>query len=211
MTGAPSINTSERPLTRNILDAIWFYFGGRRTLYVLASVLILGSIALNRGWLAAAAIASILITSLPRAVVCALGLCMHKMAGAEKAGHHRGASCSARASSSETRIPRSIDIADLYDPVSQAKLQAATTIASVRQDRIHYFEAHANRDVFEADPEIFLAGSQVVGQQIGSSDRQHLSGNNGMGAIDNALRAPPLNYAIHAEASDQLPTWRQER
>ena len=84
MTNVPSTDTLNRSLTRDILDAARYYLGGRRTLFVLAVALILGGVALNWGWLVAAGLAPILIAVLPCAVMCTLGLCMHKMAGGDK-------------------------------------------------------------------------------------------------------------------------------
>ncbi|MBK5264729.1 MAG: hypothetical protein JJE34_05770 [Alphaproteobacteria bacterium] len=63
------------------MDAGRYYLGGRTTLFVIAAGLIVGGIASNWGWLVAAGIAPILIAFLPCAVMCALGLCMHKMGG----------------------------------------------------------------------------------------------------------------------------------
>jgi YHS domain-containing protein len=175
MTDAPSTDKSERLLTRDILYAIRYYFGGRYILYVLAGLLILSGIALNWGWLAAAGIAPILITLLPCAVMCALGLCMaHKATGGKQASARNGASEGATMQLTATRHAHDVmaDPDELFDPVSQTILPAATAIAAVHQGRIYYFETRANREAFEADPEKFLAGSQVVGQQIGSSDQR---------------------------------------
>jgi hypothetical protein len=77
MTNAPSTETSDQSLTRDVLYAIRYYLGGPRTMIVLAVILIVGGIALNWGWLVAAGVAPILIALLPCAVMCALGLCMN--------------------------------------------------------------------------------------------------------------------------------------
>lgn len=172
MTDAPSTDPSEQPLTYDILYAMRYYLGGRRTLYVLAGVLILGGAALNWGWLVAAGIAPILITLLPCAVMCALGLCMmHKPTGGKNASARSGVSDGAtlQLAATYTADDALADTDKLFDPVSQTILPAATAIVSVHQSRIYYFETRANRDTFEADPEKVLAGSQVVGRQIGSS------------------------------------------
>jgi uncharacterized membrane protein len=91
MTNAPLTDRSDRPLTREILNAARYYLGGRRTLFVLAAILILGGVALNWGWLVAAGLAPIIIAVLPCAVMCALGLCMHKMTGGDHTGSRSGA------------------------------------------------------------------------------------------------------------------------
>jgi hypothetical protein len=90
MTNVPSTDTPDRSLTRDILYAARYYLGGRRTLFVLAAVLVAGGVTLNWGWLVAAGLAPFLIAVLPCAVMCALGLCMHKMAGGDK-GDRRSA------------------------------------------------------------------------------------------------------------------------
>ncbi len=171
MTNAPSTDTSEPSLTRDILYAARYYLGGRRTLFVLAAVLIVGGIALNWGWLVAAGLAPILLALLPCAAMCALGLCMHKMAGSAHGGSPNGTAGSARvqATGTENSHGRLADASDLFDPVSQRTLPAVTAIASVHQGRVYYFEDRANRDAFETEPEKYLAGSQPIGQEVGST------------------------------------------
>ena len=163
MTNVPSSGTSDRSLTRDILDAARYYLGGRRTLFVLAAVLIVGGIASNWGWLVAAGLAPILIGLLPCAVMCALGLCMHKMAGGAHTGNRTGFADSANDRESEALNP--------IDPVSQRAVPAGTAIASVHRGQVYYFEDRVNRETFEAAPEKYLAGSQVVGQRAAASDK----------------------------------------
>ena len=79
MTNAPSTDTSNKSLTRDLLHAAQYYLGGRRTLLLFAAVAIVGGVALNWNWLVAAGLAPILIVILPCAVMCGLSLCMHKM------------------------------------------------------------------------------------------------------------------------------------
>jgi YHS domain-containing protein len=172
MTNAQSTNTSDQSLTRDILYAIRYYLGGPRRLIILAVILMIGGVALNWGWLVAAGLAPFLIAFLPCAVMCALGMCMHKTAGGNNPG-----STHAQAIGAVNLHDRAADKAELFDPVSQRMLPAATTVASVYQGHIYYFEDRANRDVFEAEPEKYLAGSQAIGQQISasgkSSDHSH--------------------------------------
>ena len=163
MTNVPSTDTPDRSLTRDILDAARYYLGGRRTLFVLAAVLILGGVALNWGWLVAAGLAPILIAILPCAVMCALGLCMHKMTGGSHAGNRSGVADSAN--------DRKSGALDIIDPVSQRAVPAGTAIASVHLGQVYYFEDRVNRETFEAAPEKYLAVSQLVGQQAAAMDK----------------------------------------
>ncbi len=177
MTNAPSTETSNQSLTRDILYAVRYYLGGPRTLIMLAVVLIVGGVALNWGWLVAAGLAPILIALLPCAVMCALGMCMHKTAGGDKAGSRNGGRAQVRAADTVNSHDRVAGASDLVDPVSQRMLPAATAIATVHQGRIYYFEDRANRDAFETEPEKYLAGSRAIGQPVGapgkSGDHSH--------------------------------------
>jgi YHS domain-containing protein len=163
MTNVPSIDTPDRSLTRDILDAARYYLGGRRTLLVLATVLIVGGVALNWGWLVAAGLAPILIAVLPCAVMCALGLCMHKMAGGAHIGNRTGVV--------DGTNNRESEAPDLIDPVSRRAVPAGTAIASVHLDQIYYFEDRVNRETFESAPEKYVAGSQIVGPQTAASNK----------------------------------------
>lgn len=71
----------ETALTRDLLVAARYYLGGRRGLFVVATVTIGAGLVFNWSWLVAAGIAPILLTALPCVAMCALGLCMNKMAG----------------------------------------------------------------------------------------------------------------------------------
>jgi YHS domain-containing protein len=169
MTNAQSTGTPDQSLTRDILYAARYYLGGPRRLIILAVILIIGGVVLNWGWLVAAGLAPFLIAFLPCAVVCALGMCMHNAAGGNdrsRSGIANGAQ--PRAATTVDLHVQPADTAELFDPVSQRMLPAATAIASMHQGRIHYFEDRANRDAFESEPEKYLAGSQVIGQQIGA-------------------------------------------
>ena len=101
--------------------------------------------------------------------MCALGLCMHKMAGSAHGGNPPR-NCRQRTSQvtdTESSLGRVADTSDLFDPVSQRMLPAATAIASVHRGRIYYFEDRANRDAFETGPEKYLNRSQPIGQKVG--------------------------------------------
>ena len=174
MTNVPSTDTSDRSLTRDILDAARYYIGGRRTLFVLAAVLIVGGIALNWGWLVAAGLAPILITLLPCAVMCALGLCMHKMGGGTHGGNRSG---TAKGAINQEDAPVA-----LIDPVSRRTVSAEAAIASVHQGRIYHFEDRSSRDAFEAEPEKYLAGAQaLIGQEVNPGAKPNKNSNEGHG------------------------------
>jgi hypothetical protein len=81
MTNASPTDTSNKSLTRDLLYAAQYYLGRRRVLLFLAAIVIGGGLALKWDWLVAAGIAPILIALLPCAVMCALGMCMHKKSG----------------------------------------------------------------------------------------------------------------------------------
>jgi hypothetical protein len=57
------------------------YLTGRRGLIALAAIALIAGAAFNWSWLVAVGIAPLLITALPCVAMCALGLCMNRMAG----------------------------------------------------------------------------------------------------------------------------------
>ena len=81
MTESSPSRSSETSLIRDLLDAARYYLRGWRGFAILGSVAIIGGLALNWGWLVAAGIAPVLLTLLPCAAMCALGLCMNRMGG----------------------------------------------------------------------------------------------------------------------------------
>jgi uncharacterized membrane protein YadS len=56
-------------------------YSGRRALIGLAAAIVVLGLALNWSWLVAAGIAPLLLSALPCAAMCALGLCMGRMGG----------------------------------------------------------------------------------------------------------------------------------
>lgn len=55
----------------------------------------------------------------------------------------------------------------LFDPVSgRAFADGSTPISSIYRGRAYYFETRENRDVFESNPEKYLAGASAAGQPI---------------------------------------------
>jgi hypothetical protein len=102
---SPEIASATKPsLGQDWLHAFRYWLRGPRGVAALiVSVLVLGA-ALNWSWLVAVGIAPLLITALPCAAMCALGLCMNKMAGG---------SCSTETRSVETPKPDAVVVASL--------------------------------------------------------------------------------------------------
>lgn len=71
----PSTN-AEPSLGHAVRSAARDYLGNRRVLLIVGAVVLLAGIGLNWGWLVAAGIAPILLSTLPCFVMCGLGLCM---------------------------------------------------------------------------------------------------------------------------------------
>lgn len=77
------MTTSEQAAanTRNPASTIRSYLGNRWVLVVMATVAIVGGVALNWGWLVAIGLAPILLATLPCLLMCGFGLCAHKLVG----------------------------------------------------------------------------------------------------------------------------------
>jgi hypothetical protein len=81
MTSPETAGVAKPSLTQDWLYALRYWLRGPKGIAVLVvSALVIGA-ALNWSWLVAVGIAPLLLTALPCAVMCGLGLCMHKMAG----------------------------------------------------------------------------------------------------------------------------------
>lgn len=92
MTTTRSTKTTETPLARDLFYAARYYLGGRRGLIILAGLALIAGLAMNWSWLVAAGVAPILISALPCAAMCALGLCMNRAGGkscAKTGSEHR--------------------------------------------------------------------------------------------------------------------------
>jgi hypothetical protein len=70
-------------LLRYWAHAAWTRIGRRRALILLGITLAGAGIAFNWSWLAAIGVAPIILSLAPCAAMCALGLCMNKMAGSK--------------------------------------------------------------------------------------------------------------------------------
>jgi hypothetical protein len=85
----PSVNqTATRPISRDLYLLARYWLGQRRVQLILAVVLLGGGAWFQWNWLVAAGIAPLLLAFAPCAVMCVLGMCMHK--GQGKASCHGG-------------------------------------------------------------------------------------------------------------------------
>jgi hypothetical protein len=78
-TGLPP--ATETSLGRDLLHAARYHLRGWRTPVAVAAILLVAGVAFGWGWLVAAGVAPLLLSVLPCAVMCALGLCMSRMTG----------------------------------------------------------------------------------------------------------------------------------
>lgn len=101
MTDTRSSDVTETPLSRDIHYAPRYYLGGRRGLLVLATIALAAGLAFNWSWLVAAGIAPLLLTALPCLAMCALGLCMNRMAGR---------SCSTESTTEKILKPSAVEV-----------------------------------------------------------------------------------------------------
>lgn len=81
MSLTKSPENQDASLGRDLLYAARYYVGRRGVLLGLGAVALVAGLALNWSWLVAAGIAPLLLGVLPCVAMCALGLCMNKMAG----------------------------------------------------------------------------------------------------------------------------------
>ncbi|GIK96243.1 MAG: hypothetical protein BroJett029_04520 [Alphaproteobacteria bacterium] len=76
-----SPENQDTALGRDLLHAARYYLGRRSALLALAAIALAAGLAFNWSSLVAAGIAPLLLGVLPCVAMCALGLCMNKMAG----------------------------------------------------------------------------------------------------------------------------------
>lgn len=94
----PSAETPNASLTRDLLHTARYYLGSRRGILIVATAAIVAGVAFNWSWLVATGIAPILLTALPCAVMCGLGLCMNRLFGN---------SCESQSSQSQSTVESS--------------------------------------------------------------------------------------------------------
>ena len=75
MTRPTTIEQPASSLTRDLIYALRYYLGNWRALLILATIAIVGGLALNWNWLVAVGLAPILLSTLPCLVMCAVGVC----------------------------------------------------------------------------------------------------------------------------------------
>ena len=77
MTEPQSTTTAERSLGRDVLNAARYYLGNRWALAVLGSLAVIAGLSFGGwGWLVAAGLAPVILSTLPCLVMCGLGVCM---------------------------------------------------------------------------------------------------------------------------------------
>lgn len=110
---APPVET---PLSEDVIHALRYYLGGRRGWLLLAAAAGMAGLALNWSWLVAIGAAPLLIAVLPCVAMCALGLCMSRMAGTSDAPQ-----CDAQ---NDREAPSEVEISE------EAVTEAADAVAS---------------------------------------------------------------------------------
>ena len=73
--------TQARQASPGIQSIVRSTLGGRRGLIAAGVAIAVAGLAFNWSWLVAAGIAPVLLSLLPCAAMCALGLCMNRMTG----------------------------------------------------------------------------------------------------------------------------------
>jgi len=92
MTTRQSTVTAERSLGRDALYAVRYYLGNRWTLLALgAFAVVLGLTFGGWGWLVAAGLAPVILSTLPCLVMCGLGACMMCRSGKKESASPPGA------------------------------------------------------------------------------------------------------------------------
>jgi hypothetical protein len=123
MNATQPSRTATPSLGRDLLAAARYHLGGRRGLLLLGAVAVAGGLASSWGWLVAAGVAPLLLSVLPCAAMCALGLCMNRMGRASGAAE-TGAANSAASTLASTADPSQLAL-DLDGPDRMAAPHSA--------------------------------------------------------------------------------------
>ena len=92
MTTRQSTVTAERSLGRDALYAAQYYLGNRWTLLALGALaVVLGLTFGGWGWLVAAGLAPVILSTLPCLIMCGLGVCMMCRSGKKESASPPGA------------------------------------------------------------------------------------------------------------------------
>jgi hypothetical protein len=81
MKSRETAGATEPSLAQEWLNAVRYWLRGRNGVIALIVLAVVIGAALNWSWLVAVGIAPLLVTVLPCAAMCALGLCMNRIAG----------------------------------------------------------------------------------------------------------------------------------
>jgi hypothetical protein len=87
----PQSTTTAQSLWREGLHIARYYLGNRWVLVARGGVVLVAGIGLNWGWLVAAGVAPILLSTLPCLIMCGLGLCMLCRSGEKQTAASRDA------------------------------------------------------------------------------------------------------------------------
>lgn len=117
------------PLSRDLLNVARYHLGGRRALIALAALIAVAGTVLNWSWLVAVGVAPLLLGVLPCVVMCALGLCMSRMAGRScSAGRDSARSATPAKSSPSQVLPAAARVEplapSLHAPMTRAEAAA---------------------------------------------------------------------------------------
>lgn len=112
--------TSETPLSQDLIYALRYYLGGRRGLLALAAAATVGGLVFNWNWLVAIGAAPLLIAALPCLAMCALGLCMNRIAGRSSAPAEES-TCTSREPEAETTLPAEV-APQALSPLAEAEV-----------------------------------------------------------------------------------------
>lgn len=128
----------ELSLTQTVAALARYYLGGRRGLILLTVIALGAGLVLNWSWLVAVGLAPLLLALAPCAAMCALGLCMKKLAnksgsvqssaGEEDTGPGPVSTTTVTTASEETAAPvacgdseRSLEAGEDHDPPKEPR------------------------------------------------------------------------------------------
>jgi hypothetical protein len=121
MSSPETASASGPSLAQAWLHALRYWLRGRRGVVGLLVLVALMGLVLNWSWLVAAGIAPLLLTALPCALMCGLGLCMNRTSGSAPDAAH--------ADEQERAAGRATDVRRLHPP------QKPEPVARSHEDR----------------------------------------------------------------------------
>ena len=124
---------SESPLSQDVINALRYYLGGRRGLLALGAAAAVGGLVLNWDWLIAVGVAPLLIAALPCVAMCALGLCMSRMAGGNCAPAEEPTRITAKPQV-EKSLPAELD-SEAVAPLIEPEVMTPAITAQAEKDR----------------------------------------------------------------------------